>query len=235
MIKFAEINIAYKKSYFSRILYFNENDNIKEDIEYEVDDLISSISRLKLTPKYFIKKILYKKRYSINVTIYSIFNADDLNDNSCKERLEKFKSEEFCRDNEDLVSFIMEIYSNKSFYKRLLAFGNLEYYWSFRRELTDYNLGEFYKIGDIVLIDHYKDPFIITWVNNDISRYNFTNIYDVICIKNTNLQFSAEDGCHHNNISKVIGHDFELAKSMIRNNVAGYTQEYIDEIMAIKE
>ena len=235
MIKFAEININYKKSYFSRIIHFDNDDNLKDDIEYEIKDLISSISKLKHIPRYFIKKLLYAKRYSINVTIYTIINANDLSEDLCKEKLEKFKSEQFCN-NENLASFILENYSNKSFSKRLLGFGNLEYYWSFRREVFDYNYKDkFYRIGDIVLIKGYKDPFIITWLNNNINDYNFCNIYDVFCIKNNKIQFTCDDGVHYKDIIKVIDHDLNLAKITIINNRSEYTQEYIDEIINMKE
>ncbi len=235
MIKFAEININYKKSSFSRIIYFDENyDTLRDNIEYEINDLIDSISRISYLPVYFIKNKIYKTYGSINVHIYTINNADNLGEKICEEKLNEFKSKPFCN-NEDLCSFILEIYSNKRFYKRLLCFGNLDNYWSFRRELSDYSLKDkFYNIGDIVLIKDHKDPFIITWCNNKINNYDFSNTYDVYCIKDNNIQYTLDDNIHYSDIIKVIDHNLSLAKSIIKNSNE-YTEEYIKDIMAMKE
>lgn len=234
MIKFADIRIVYKKSDFSRIIYFDNDDNIKNDIEYQVNDLIKSISKISHIPKWLIKNKLLAKSYSINVNIYTIINANNLNEDLCNEKFEEFKSEPFCN-NENLASFILESYHNKGFSKRILAFGNLECYWSFRRELSDYDLkNKFYKVGDIIIINGYNEPFIITW-RNEIKNYEFSNTYDAYCIKNNNIQFTCDDGVHYKDIIKVIGHDLDLAKTTIINNRSEYTQEYIDKIMNMKE
>ena len=129
----------------------------------------------------------------------------------------------------------MDIYSNKNCSKRLLAFGNLNYYYHFRRETTDYILRDkFYKVGDIVLIKGYKDPFIITWRNENPDDYEFSNIYDVFCIKNNEIQFTYDDGIHYQDII-VVDHNLDLAKNTIINNSSEYTQEYIEKIINITE
>ena len=236
MIKTIIITISNKKFSFSNTINFTDKDDLKEDIEYEINNLISSMSKFKHVPKYFIRKLIDKKIYSLDVIIYTIYNTNNFSENIFVENYREFKSKPFCN-NEELSSYIIETYSNNKPSKRNLVFGN-ENSWQIyvRREISDYDSrNSFYRIGDIVMIKGYKNPFIITWLNNNINEYNFCNTYDVFCIKNNKIQFTCDDGIHYNNIIKVIGHDLELAKTTIMDNKSEYTEEYIERIMSMKD
>ena len=240
MIKYADIFIYAKKLTFASSVNlvngFDNDKDLEDEIDFQINQLIENISKCKHLPKFIIKKLIDKKIYSLYVYKYTLYDLNKFSEEIFTKQYERFKSEPFCN-NEYLASYIVESSSNKAPSQRNLVFGN-DSYWSIsiRRELLDYDLNrKFYKIGDIVLIKNFKEPFVITWYDKNTEKYNFCNLYDVFCIKNNEIQFTCDDGVHYNQITKVIGHDLDLAKRTILANKSEYTPEYIEEVMNMTE
>ena len=233
MIKFATITIDFRKKNFNSIIYFDEHDDMKKFIETEIDSMIQSISKLTYIPKYFIKKCVYNRPYSIGVDICKIQYSENYDDTSCQQKFERFKSDGFCN-NDHLSSFILDKYYNKAPHVRLLCFGNLDRFTAIRRHLSDYEDNFVrYNVGDVVKIQGFDDLFIITYKYDNVNSYDFCDTYDVFCIKNNKIHFIEDDGIHREDIIELICNDNKLAVQTIINNKYFYNIDYVNKICDI--
>lgn len=135
-------------------------------------------------------------------------------------------------DFENLCSFIMESSTVGSMPKRYVCYGSLYSYSWFRRELSDYGEQAFYAVGDIVTKYNDATKYVIVCNYQDIENEpQFTNKYDLISLDGKKKLCTDDTNVHRNEITAVIGHDLQLAKSMIQKYSYYYKDEYLKEIL----
>ena len=233
-IKISFIEIKYRGEGFTELVYIDNTNSTKTIIETKICEIVNKISRVTKIPKYLINKSINKKIGSICVSIITINDVNNLINDVYINNYEIFKSQSFCN-NENLASYIVEVFVNKLLPSRYLIFGGFtQQYASIRREVSDYNIhNKFYQPGDLVKVRGYKDTFIVGCnESGNINKYNFSNIYDLFSIDNERNSLFWENSVKYDDIVDIVGNDVELLKKLISNKYRYvYTDEYYNEII----